>query len=172
MGKHILRVVKVVSKMALASIAVISLLTACSKSDEPSANGKNQKGIFEYAITGGISKNIKGTEAEFFVDNGHFYLILNEASDHLSIQVYTAPIAETSYLMQSEGNANVQTGSIFTSDFHSFITNFQTGGSVSLSSVKENVIIGSFNLLMDDNSPTAAITVNVSGTFTAIKRAD
>jgi hypothetical protein len=144
---------------------LILFLGSCSNNDEnmPQAS-------FEYTITGGVSKTIKGMDAEFFTDGGKFYLIFNENTDHLAITVYTTPIDEKSYLMQSEGNANAQTGSIFTGDFHSFITDFQTGGSVSLSSVEENVITGSFNLLMDDNSPTALIVVNVSGTFTAIKR--
>jgi hypothetical protein len=147
-------------------IGMILLFSSCAGDDEDNI----PTGNYEYTIAGGFSKTITGTEAEFFTDNGIFYIRLDKETDHLSAQIYAEPITEKSYVVKSETNAEVTTGSVFTDDFHSFNTKFGTGGSVSITSVETNVVKGTFTMNMNDNSFSDQIVVNVSGSFTAIKR--
>jgi hypothetical protein len=147
-------------------IVLIFSFSSCTGDDEAST----PKSQYEYTIAGGVSKTIEGTFAEFFTDNGSFYIVLSNDTEFLSAQIYAEPIIEKSYFLKTEANAEVKTGSIFTGDFHNFITNFGTGGSISITSIETNVVKGTFSMNMDDNNPGVPIVVNVSGSFTAKKR--
>lgn len=156
---------KINSVLLAVSMCTLLLLNSCSGDED-----NKPKATFEYTIAGGVSKEVEGTDAEFFTDGGIFYIGLLKDTEFVSIQIYTDPIIEKSYALKTETNADVQTGSVFTGDFHNFISDFGAGGSVSITSVEANVVTGNFTMNMDNNSPTSPIVVNVSGSFTAIKR--
>lgn len=156
------------------------LLFAACEGDKVGASGS-----FSYTLTGAASQTISGEETNFGLNNGKAFITLTMDTDVMTLEILTDPIETGTFLINPIlVNGNAQTimdrdafaelgiGSSANGNRRSFSSNAADGGSITLSSVKDNELKGTFNISMQEllGGGTTQPTINATGSFTAVKK--
>lgn len=167
------------------------LMVSCS-SDNGGVD-ESKKGNFSYTVTGAASKTVSGDNARFG-STGSFdqtFISLVVDSDELDIRVVLDPISPGTYevnpIVVKDGGGQIINipveaedswvdlgiGSTLAGDRRSFSTSSANGGSVTITNVDADMIVGTFNVSMMELLGGADVfnnpKVTVQGNFTATK---
>ena len=175
-------------------LCIVLIVISCSKD---SGSYTAEMGDFTYTVSGAASKTITGTNARFGQAGGsglaeRTFITMTVDSEELIINIVMEPpvtgtfVVNPMAVMNDAGQitiiqieerdswAELGIGSTFTNDRRAFDTASANGGSVTITSVNGNIMIGNFNMslmeLLGGDDPFNNPKISVQGTFRAVKQ--